>query len=84
MQAMIKLSYNLMGVNNMNNNNGMYYNASVERTGVILTLAGMIVGFFIMLYGMVVNNAYVGLVGLFLSLGIFMLMPLFYKLAKVL
>ena len=67
-----------------NNNNGMYYNASVEKTGVILTLVGMIVGFFIMLCGMVVNNAYVGLIGLFLSLGIFMLMPLFYKLAKVL
>lgn len=67
-----------------NNDNGMYYNASVERTGVILTLVGMIVGFFIMLYGMAVNNAYIGLVGLFLSLGIFMLMPLFYKLAKVL
>ena len=67
-----------------NNDNGMYYNASVERTGVILTLVGMIVGFFIMLYGMAVNNAYIGLVGLFLSLGIFMIMPLFYKLAKVL
>ena len=68
----------------MNNNNGMYYNASVDKTGLILTLLGMIVGFFIMLYGMVVNNAYIGLTGLFLSLGIFMLMPLFYKLAKVL
>lgn len=67
-----------------NNDNGMYYNTTVERTGVILTLVGMIVGFFIMLYGMAVNNAYIGLVGLFLSLGIFMLMPLFYKLAKVL
>lgn len=67
-----------------NNNNGMYYNASVERTGVILTLVGMIIGFFIMVYGLAVNNAYIGLVGLFLSLGIFMLMPLFYKLAKVL
>ena len=67
-----------------NNNNGMYYNASVEKTGVILTLVGMITGFFIMLYGLAVNNAYVGLVGLFLSLGIFMLMPLTYKLAKIL
>lgn len=66
------------------NNNGMYYNASVEKTGVILTLVGMIVGFFIMLYGMVVNNAYIGLIGLFLSLGIFLLMPLTYKLAKIL
>ena len=68
----------------MNNNDNMPYNASIEKTGVILTLAGMIVGFFIMLYGLAVNNAYIGLIGLFLSLGIFMLMPLFYKLAKVL
>ena len=68
----------------MNNNNNMPYNASVEKTGVILTLMGMIAGFFIMLYGLASNNAYVGLAGLFLSLGIFMLMPLFYKLAKVL
>ena len=69
---------------NNNNDNGMYYNATVERTGVILTLLGMIAGFFIMVYGLAVNNAYIGLVGLFLSLGTFMLMPLFYKLAKVL
>lgn len=69
---------------NNNNNNGMYYNASVEKTGVILTLVGMIAGFFIMMYGLMFNNAYIGLIGLFLSLGIFMLMPLFYKLAKVL
>lgn len=69
---------------NNNNNDGMYYNATVEKTGVILTLVGMIVGFFIMLYGLVVNNAYIGLIGLFLSLGVFMLMPLFYKLAKIL
>ena len=68
----------------MSNNNSMPYKASVERTGVILTLLGMIAGFFIMLYGLAVNNAYIGLIGLFLSLGIFMLMPLFYKLAKVL
>lgn len=68
----------------MNNNDNMPYNASVEKTGVILTLIGMIAGFFIMLYGMAVNNAYIGLIGLFLSLGIFMLMPLFYKLAKIL
>lgn len=67
-----------------NNNNGMYYNASVEKTGVILTLIGMIVGFFIMLYGLAVNNAYIGLIGLFLTFAVFMLMPLFYKLAKVL
>lgn len=68
----------------MNNNNNMPYNATIERTGVILTLIGMIIGFFIMFYGLVVNNAYIGLVGLFLSLGIFMLMPLTYKLAKIL
>lgn len=68
----------------MNNNNGMYYNASVEKTGVILTLIGMITGFFIMVYGLAVNNAYFGLIGLFLSLGVFMLMPLFYRLAKIL
>ena len=68
----------------MNNNNSMPYNASVEKTGVILTLIGMITGFFIMLYGLMVNNAYIGLAGLFLSLGIFMLMPLFYRLAKIL
>lgn len=67
-----------------NNNNGMYYNASVEKTGVILTLIGMIAGFFIMLYGLASNNAYIGLIGLFLSLGVFMLMPLFYRLAKIL
>lgn len=68
----------------MNNNNNGMYSASVERTGVILTLIGMIIGFFIMLYGMAANNAYIGLIGLFLSIGIFMLMPLFYKLAKIL
>lgn len=68
----------------MNNDNGMYYNASVEKTGVILTLIGMIAGFFIMLYGLASNNAYIGLAGLFLSLGVFMLMPLFYRLAKIL
>jgi len=68
----------------MNSNNSMPYNASVEKTGVILTLIGMIAGFFIMLYGLAVNNAYIGLIGLFLSLGVFMLMPLFYKLAKIL
>ena len=66
------------------NNNSMPYKASVERTGVILTLIGMITGFFIMLYGLTVNNAYIGLAGLFLSLGMFMLMPLFYRLAKIL
>lgn len=67
-----------------NNDNGMYYNASVEKTGVILTLVGMIAGFFIMLYGLAVNNAYIGLAGLFLTFAVFMLMPLFYKLAKIL
>ena len=69
---------------NNDNNNSVYYNASVEKTGVILTLIGMIVGFFIMLWGLAVNDAYVGLAGLFLSLCVFMLMPLTYKLAKVL
>lgn len=68
----------------MNNNDNMPYNASVEKTGVILTLIGMIAGFFIMLHGLIVNNAYIGLIGLFLSLGVFMLMPLTYKLAKIL
>ncbi len=67
-----------------NNNDNIPYNASVEKTGVILTLVGMIVGFFIMLYGLAVNNAYIGLIGLFLSFAVFMLMPLFYKLAKIL
>lgn len=66
------------------NNDNMPYNASVEKTGVILTLIGMIAGFFIMLYGLASNNAYIGLIGLFLSLGVFMLMPLFYRLAKIL
>ena len=68
----------------MSNNNSMPYNASVEKTGAILTLIGMIIGFFIMLYGMAVNNAYIGLAGMFLSFAVFGLMPLFYKLAKVL
>lgn len=71
-------------MNNNNSDNSMYYNASVEKTGVILTLVGMITGFFIMVYGLAVNNAYIGLIGLFLSLGVFMLMPLFYRLAKIL
>lgn len=66
------------------NNDSMPYNASIEKTGVILTLVGMIIGFFIMLYGLAVNNAYIGLIGLFGSFAVFMLMPLFYKLAKVL
>ena len=69
---------------NNDNNNSMYYNASVEKTGVILTLIGMIVGFFVMLWGLAVNDAYVGLAGLLLSLCVFMLMPLSYKLAKIL
>lgn len=66
------------------NNNSMPYNASIEKTGVILTLVGMIVGFFIMMYGLMFNNAYIGLIGLFLSFASFMFMPLFYKLAKIL
>lgn len=68
----------------MSNNNSMPYKASVEKTGVILTLIGMIIGFFIMVYGLVVNNPYIGFIGLFLSLGVFMLIPLTYKLAKIL
>lgn len=68
----------------MSNNNSMPYKASIERTGVILTLLGMIIGFFIMFYGLVVNNAYIGLIGLFLSFAVFGLMPLTYKLAKIL
>lgn len=68
----------------MNNNDNMPYKASIEKTGVILTLVGMIVCFFIMLYGLAVNNAYVGLIGLFLTFAVFMLMPLTYKLAKIL
>lgn len=66
------------------NNNSMPYNASVERTGVILTCVALIVCFFIMMYGLIVNNAYIGLVGLFLTFASFMFMPLFYKLAKIL
>lgn len=67
-----------------NNNNGMYYNASVERTGVTLTIVALIVCFFIMMYGLIMNNAYIGLIGLFLTFASFMLMPLFYRLAKIL
>lgn len=67
-----------------NNNSGMYYNASVERTGVILTCVGLIVCFFIMLYGLAVNNPYIGFIALFGAFATFMLMPLTYKLAKVL
>ena len=66
------------------NNDSMPYKASVERTGVILTLIGMIICFFIMLYGLAVNNAYIGLAGMFLSFAVFGLMPLTYKLAKIL
>lgn len=65
-------------------NNSMPYNASVEKTGVILTLIGMIAGFFIMLYGLAVNNAYIGFCGMGLSFAVFGLMPLTYKLAKIL
>ena len=71
-------------MNNNSNNNGMYYNASVERTGVILTCVGLIVCFFIMLCGLAFNNPYVGFAGLFLACAVFMLMPLTYKLAKIL
>lgn len=66
------------------NNNNMPYNTTIERTGVTLTLVAMIICFFIMMYGLIVNNAYIGLTGLFLTFASFMLMPLFYKLAKVL
>lgn len=68
----------------MNNNDNMPYNASVEKTGVILTCMALIACFFIMMYGLIVNNAYIGLVGLFLTFTSFMLMPLFYRLAKIL
>ena len=68
----------------MNNNNEMHYNASVEKTGVILTCVGMIICFFVMLYGLMFNNAYIGLTGLFLTFANFLLIPLTYKLAKVL
>ena len=71
-------------MNNNNNNNGMYYNASVEKTGVILTLVALIVCFFIIVYGLMVNNPYIAFTGLFLEFACFMLIPLFYKLAKVL
>lgn len=67
-----------------NNNNDMYYNASVERTGVTLTIVALIACFFIMMYGLIMNNAYIGLIGLFLTFASFMLMPLFYRLAKIL
>lgn len=66
------------------NDNSMPYKASVERTGVILTCVGMIACFFIMLYGLASNNAYIGLTGLFLTFANFLFMPLFCKLAKVL
>ncbi|MEE3419141.1 MAG: hypothetical protein VZQ62_07420, partial [Methanosphaera sp.] len=64
-----------------NNNNGKYYNTTVERTGVTLTIVALIVCFFIMLYGLAVNNAYIGFTGLFLEFAVFMLIPLTYKLA---
>lgn len=65
-------------------NDNMLYKASVERTGVTLTCVALIVCFFIIMYGLIVNNAYIGLVGLFLEFASFMLMPLTYKLAKIL
>lgn len=69
---------------NNNNNNGMYYNATVERTGVILTCVALIVCFFIIMYGLMVNNPYIGFAGLFLEFTVFMLIPVTYKLAKIL
>jgi len=68
----------------MNSNNSMPYNASVEKTGVILTCIALIVCFFIIMYGLMVNNPYIGFTGLFLEFAVFMLIPLTYKLAKVL
>lgn len=67
-----------------NNNNGMYYNATIERTGVTLTIVALIVCFFIIMYGLAVNNPYIGFTGLFLEFAVFMLIPLTYKLAKIL
>lgn len=67
----------------MNNNNGMY-NTTVERTGVTLTCVALIGCFFIIMYGLAVNNPYIGFAGLFLEFMSFMLMPLTYKLAKIL
>lgn len=68
----------------MNNNDNMPYKASIERTGVTLTIVALIVCFFIIMYGLMVNNPYIAFTGLFLEFASFMLMPLFYKLAKVL
>lgn len=68
---------------NNNNNNGMY-NTTVERTGVTLTCVALIGCFFIIMYGLAVNNPYIGFAGLFLEFMSFMLMPLTYKLAKIL
>ena len=68
----------------MSNNNSMPYKASVERTGVILTCVALIVCFFIIMYGLIVNNPYIGFTGLSLEFASFMLMPLTYKLAKIL
>lgn len=68
----------------MNNSNSMPYKASVERTGVTLTIVALIVCFFIIMYGLAVNNPYIGFTGLFLEFAAFMLIPLTYKLAKVL
>lgn len=69
---------------NNNNNDGMYYNATVERTGVTLTCVALIGCFFIIMYGLAVNNPYIGFAGLFLEFAVFMLIPLTYKLAKIL
>ena len=68
----------------MNNNNSMPYNTTIERTGVTLTIVALIVCFFIIVYGLMVNNPYIAFTGLFLEFACFMLIPLFYKLAKVL
>lgn len=66
------------------NNNPMLYNTTVERTGVTLTIVALIVCFFIIMYGLAVNNPYIGFMGLFLEFASFMLMSLTYKLAKIL
>lgn len=68
---------------NNNNNDGMY-NTTVERTGVTLTCVALIGCFFIIMYGLAVNNPYIGFAGLFLEFAVFMLIPLTYKLAKIL
>lgn len=68
----------------MSNNNSMPYNATVERTGVTLTCVALIVCFFIIMFGLIVNNPYIAFAGLFCEFAVFMLIPLTYKLAKIL